>query len=222
MHIVSDPDLHQAQRAWLDGGSALPLVILHAERGEILEAATVARAALEQDPCPDYEAIERLLYTFDEAPAEWNELLYGFAQEPSLGRWKELLKFVPDDLLYQRIRNSIRRLRALGVDGNILFLCACELGMTPDAIGLVEDGLVAASTIVERASTSGGAKTTYLGLAATAAFLAGDLVATIRLLRESAAHENELCTPFPHIYFIREHATPEVAEMLDRSGIPAP
>ena len=220
MQIVSDGDLHLAQRAWLEGGSALPLVTLHAQRGEITEAATIARAALAQHPCHDADEIERLLYTFDDAPAGWHELLQDFAASPSIERWRALLQFVPGELLYQRQRNSIRRLRALAVDPNLLFLCSCELGMAPDAIQLVEEGLVRSEVIEERASTSGGAKATYRGLAATAAFLAGDIVATIRLLRESAAFENEWCSPLPHIYFIREQATPEVAEILDRAGIP--
>jgi len=67
------------------------------------------------------------------------------------------MRFVPPELSYQRLRNSIRRLRQMGVDGNMLFLCACEMGMTPDAIGLVEDGLVDADVIVDRASRSGDA-----------------------------------------------------------------
>ncbi|HWS71025.1 MAG TPA: hypothetical protein VN605_02875 [Thermoanaerobaculia bacterium] len=41
----------------------------------------------------------------------------------------------------------MRRLRALGLPGNWLFLCACEYGMTPEAIQLVEEGLVDVATI---------------------------------------------------------------------------
>jgi hypothetical protein len=108
----------------------------------------------------------------------------------------------------------------MGVDGNTLFLCACEIGMTPDAIALAEDGLVDADVIVERADRSGGARTTYIGLAATAAYLHGDVVGAIRLLRDSLAHENEWCSAFPHIYFIREHASEDVNAMLDKAGIP--
>ncbi len=102
----------------------------------------------------------------------------------------------------------------------MLFRCASEYGLTPDLIELVEDGCVAVSTIVERATRSGGAKATYLGLAAEAAFLAGDMVGTVRLLRQSIALENEWCTALPHVFFIRERASPDQKEMLDRASIP--
>jgi hypothetical protein len=84
----------------------------------------------------------------------------------------------------------------------------------------VEDGCVAVATIVERAARSGGARTTYIGLAAEAAFLAGDMLGTVRLLRESLAHENEWCTALPHVFFIRKRALPDQKELLDRAGIP--
>lgn len=75
-------------------------------------------------------------------------------------------------------------------------------------------------TIVERAARSGSARTTYFGLAAEAAFLAGDMLGTVRLLRESLAHENEWCTALQHVCFIRERASPEQKALLDRAGIP--
>ena len=220
MRILDDPELDAAQARWLNDGSALPLVSLHIARGESLEAGAVARVALEQPDCPDAEEIERLLEQIDEEPEEWIAILRDFAAAPSLERWRDIMRFVPVDLLYQRVRNSIRRLRRLGIDTNMLFLCACETGMTPDAIGLVEDGLVNAEVIERRAEIAAGARSTYLGLAATAAYLAGDIVGAIRYLRQSAACENEHCTPLPHIWFIREHATDEVNALLDQAGIP--
>ena len=219
MHVVEDVELQQAQQTWLRG-SALPLVSLHVSRGEVVEAGAVARAALEQPDCADADEIERLLYQLDEAPGEWLDSLKEFAAAPSLERWRDIMRFVPPELSYQRLRNSIRRLRQMGVDGNMLFLCACEMGMTPDAIGLVEDGLVDADVIVDRASRSGDARATYLGLAATAAYLDHDVVGAIRLLRDCIAHENEWCLAFPHIFFIRDHACAEVNAALDKAGIP--
>ncbi|MDP2325988.1 MAG: hypothetical protein Q8N51_18455, partial [Gammaproteobacteria bacterium] len=65
-----------------------------------------------------------------------------------------------------------------------------------------------------------GAKATYLGLAAEAAFLAGDTLGTVRLLRESMANENEWCSVMPHSMFVRERASAELTKMLDRAGIP--
>jgi hypothetical protein len=65
-----------------------------------------------------------------------------------------------------------------------------------------------------------GAKTAYLGLAAEAAFLAGDMIGTVRLLRQSIAHEGEWCSALPHIFFIRERASPDQVDLLDRAAIP--
>lgn len=215
-----DRELSEAEAQWRDGGSALPLIRLHIERGEAQVAAVIARLVLAAKDCPDAEEIERLLFSLDDAPAEWDELLRDFVADPSLERWRELLQFVPPDALYLRQRNSIRRLRQLGLPGNWLFLCACEYGVTPDAIEVVEEGLVDVATIEERAQRAGDAKPTYFGLAAIAAFVAGDVVATIRLLREALAHDNEWVTVDPQIHFIREHASAEVTEALDRAGIP--
>lgn len=219
MRVVDDPELDHAQSHWLGGGSALPLVQLHLSRGEVDEAAAVARLALDRPDCEDADAIEQLLDGVDEAPPDWDDTLRSFAANPSVERWREIMRFVPDDLYYQRLRNSIRRLRKWGTDPNVLFTCACELGMTPDAIILVEEGLVHPSVIEERAQNARGGKATYFGLAATAAFLANDIVGAIRLLRESAAHETALCSPEPHIFFIRERATAEVNALLDKAGI---
>jgi|ERR1051325_2717976 hypothetical protein len=220
MRLVEDAEREQAQKTWLNGGSALPLVSLHHRRGEVLEASAVARAALEKGDAEAVE-IERLLYEMDDAPPDWIETLRAFAAAPSIERWRDLMRFVPPGQIYQRSRNTVRRLRQLGVDTNLLFLCATNLGMTPDAIQLVEEGLVDTAVILQRAEEAGGARATYLGLAATAAYLAGDLVGAIRLLRESAACENDYCSPLPHILFIRDNASAEVNAMLDQAAIPA-
>jgi hypothetical protein len=220
MRVVEDAEMHQALNQWTNGGSALALVELHLSRGESNEASYVARAALEGADCPDAEALEKILYTLDQPPDDWLELLKEFAAAPSLERWRDLMRFVPPDLSYMRLRNSIRRLRQMGVDGNTLFLCSCEIGMTPDTIGLVEDGLVDADVIEERAARSGDARATYIGLAATAAYLHGDVVGAIRYLRDSIAHENEWCIALPHILFIRDHASQDINAALDKAGIP--
>jgi hypothetical protein len=106
------------------------------------------------------------------------------------------------------------------VEGDSLFRCASEFGLTPDLIELVEYGCFAVGTIVERAARSGRARTTYIGLAAEAAFLAGDMLGAVRLLRDSLANENEWCSALPHVCFIRERASPEQTALLDRASIP--
>jgi hypothetical protein len=220
MAVQRDFELRAAERRWLNGDSALPVVRLLEAQGAKVEAAVVARLALSRSECPDAEELEAALSRIAAAPAGWAEALAAFAKAPTSEGWRELMRFAPTEYLYQRTRDAIRRLRKLGVDGDSLFRCASEYGLTPDLIELVEDGCVAVETIVERAARSGGARTAYIGLAAEAAFLKGDMLGTVRLLRESIAHENEWCTAIPHVSFVRERASPEQIDLLDRAGIP--
>ena len=217
-----DSELRDAEQRWLNGDSALPVVTLLVSRGAKAEAAAVARLALARPGCPDAADLEAVLERLAASPPGWTEALAEFARAPSLERWHELMRFVPPQYAYQRQREAVRRLRSLGVDGDMLFRCASEYGLTPDLIELVEDGCVAVSTIVERAARSGGAKATYFGLAAEAAFLAGDMVGTVRLLRQASVHENEWCSALPHVFFIRERASPDQRELFDRASIPQP
>ena len=219
MRLIVDPELDTLQQQWLNGGSALPLVRLLVERGECDQAAAIARLVLARDECPDAAEIEQCLDEIDEASDEWRAQLAAMAHDPTVERFEELMRFVPPELIYQRLRNAIRKLKKLGVDGNVLFQCATNIGMTPEAIELVEEGLVEPATILARGRYT-PARTTYVGLAAEATFLRGDLVSTIRLLREAVQHETELCTALPHIYFVREQASPDVNAILDRAGIP--
>jgi hypothetical protein len=221
MHIIDDAERHHAEQQWLNGGSALPLVSLLASRNMNVEASAVARVALARPECPDAEKLEELLDTLSETPEDWQEMLDGFCAAPTIERWRELMQFVPPESIYLRQRSAIRNLRKRGIEGNLLFLCACEWGLTPDAIELVEEGLVRPETLVERGERAGAARATYFGLAAEAAYLAGDFLGTIRLLRDSLQHESEWCSAAPHVAFIRERASKTENEALDRAGIPA-
>lgn len=221
MTVRRDFELRHAERRWLlEGQSALPVVTLLEAQGATVEAGAVARLALTRPDCPDAVELEAILARLAASPAGWTEALAEFAKAPSVERWQELMRFVPPEYLYQRHRDAVRRLRALGVDGNMVFRCASEYGLTPELIGLVEDGCVSVATLVERAAAARGAKTAYLGMAAEAAFLTGDLLGTVRLLREAIGHENQWLSVFPHVFFIRERASPEQKEFLDRAGIP--
>ncbi len=220
MTVQRDPELRDAEQRWLNGGSALPVVTLLLSRDAKVQAAAVARLALARPDCPDAGELEVALAKVAAAPPGWGEALTGFASAPSPEAWRELMRFVPPEYIYQRTRDAIRRLRKLGVDGDSLFRCASEFGLTPDLIGLVEDGCVAVETIIERAERSGDARTNYIGLAAEAAFLSGDMLGTVRLLRESIVHENEWCCALPHVFFIRERASSDQKDLLDRAGIP--
>lgn len=220
MRVFDDPeeDLAIADFA---RGVPLPLVSLYFERGELDRAAAIARLAVAMPDCPDVAKIEEILECCSAPPDDWRNVLDEFGENPSLERWKELLQFVPDELRYQRHRNGIRYLRRRGIDPNLLFRCACDTGLTPDAMELVEDGMVSVETILARADEAGPARGAYVGLAAQAAFLAGDLVGTIRLLRESVSLETDLISALPFIWFVHERATPVQREALDRAGIHA-
>jgi len=219
LRLVEDPELTAATNEFARG-VPLPLVQYHFERNELEEAATVARLALNMPDCPDADTIEEILDRCSAPPDDWNDRLDRFAEDPSLEAWRDLMRFVPEDLFYQRHRNSIRYLRKRGVDPNVLFLCACHHGLTPDAIALVEEGLVRVDTILTRADDAGRARGAYVGLAAQAAYLAGDIVGTIRLLRDAMASETEWISAVPHVWFIRERASESEHEALDRAGIP--
>lgn len=221
MRIIDDPERTAAEKEFARG-VPLPLVSLHFRRGELDHAATVARVALGMNDCPDAAKIEEILEYCSEPPDEWKLVLDAFAESPSVERWRELMQFVPEDLLYQRHRNGIRYLRKRGVETNLLFLCACYLSITPDAIELVEDGLVSVGTLLKRADEAGGARGAYIGLAAQSAFLSGDLVGTIRLLREAMSLETEWISALPHIWFVWERATATERDAFERAGIPQP
>ncbi len=219
MRIVEDPELDRATEQFARG-VPLPLVQYHFDRGELDEAAAVARLGLTRPGCPDADRIEEILDACSAPPDDWKDLLDGFVAAPSVDRWRDLMRFVPEDHFYQRHRNSIRYLKQQGVEPNLLFLCACSPGMTPDAIELVEEGLVSVDTILSRADESGRARGAYVGLAAQAAYLAGDMVGTVRLLRDAMASETEWISAAPHVWFIRERASDAEHEALDRAGIP--
>lgn len=220
MDINDDPEVRAVRKSWLAGGSALPVVEFLASRGANIEAATFARLALAKPDSPDREELEAFLAGLSSPPPGWDEALAGFARSPSSERWRDLMRFVPADALYLRMRDIVSSLAQLGVHGDTIFEFASDVGLTPDLIGLVEQGRVSVKALEERAARAVGAKTTYFGLAAEAAFLQGDLLGTVRLLRQSMAHENEWCSVLPHVAFIRERASPLQSELLNRSGVP--
>ena len=82
--------------------------------------------------------------------------------------------------------------------------------------------MVSVDTVLARADDAGPARGAYVGLAAQAAFLAGDFVGTIRLLREAISLETDLISALPFIWFVHERATPAQREALDRAGIGLP
>ena len=220
MAVRRDPELLIAEKRWLNGDSALPVVKLLLARGADAEAAAVARLALTTPDCLEAAELKAALARLAALPEGWSKALAEFAEAPSPERWRVLMRFVPSDYAYQRLKETVRELISLGVDGDVLFKCASEYGLIPELIGLVEDGKVTVATLVECAAQSKGAKATYLGLAAEAAFLAGDMFKALRLLRDSLDHDHEWALALPHILFIRERASTDRRQLLDRAGIP--
>lgn len=220
MDVHNEPEIREARTRWVKGGSMLPLVELLIKRGAKVEAATYIRHALTQPGCPDAEALRAILEQLPALPAGWDQSLAEFALSPSPEAWKALLRFVPPENFYLTVREAVGKLRGLGLSGGTIFRCLSESGLTPTLVELVEEGQVSSRELEERATHAAGAKATYLGLAAEAAFLAGDMLGTVRLLRESMANENEWCSVLPHSIFVRERASAELTDMLDRAGIP--
>jgi hypothetical protein len=220
MDINADPEVREARKRWLAGGSALAVVEVMSTRGAKIEAAAVARLALAKPDCPDTAELRAVLAGLSSPPEGWDESLAGFSRSPSAESWRDLIRFIPADSLYLRLRDVVGRLQNLGVDVDTIFRFAAEVGLTPDLIELVEQGLVSVNVLEERAARAGGAKATYFGLAAVAAFLSGDMLGTIRLLRQSMSYENEWVSAGPHVTFVRGRATLEQKDLLDRAGIP--
>lgn len=207
-------------RKWLNGGPPLPYVRFLFEADRLVEAAATARLVLSDPNCSDRREVEAILDQLDRAPAGWEQALKQLAGNPTIEGWEALMRFAPDDLAYNRRRNALRKLRDQGVDPNWLFRFATYVGITPEAIELVEEGLVVPETIVARNEESTGAQAFFLGLAAEAAFLRGDMIGTIRLLRQAYAQADDLCSPAFGVFFIRERASDEQNALLDNARIP--
>ena len=213
-------EIRAAEKKWLDGGPPLPLIRLLLEAGDSVKAAVIARLVLSKPDCPDRIEIEGVLDQMDRAPAGWDDALQNLARNPTVEGWEALMRFNPDGLAYNRHRNALRKLRGYGVDANLLFRFATQPAITPEAMELVEDGLVTPETVLARNEESRGAQAYFLGLAAEAAFLRGDMIGTIRWLRQAYSRENEWCAPDFAVFFIRERASEEQQAALDNAGIP--
>jgi hypothetical protein len=214
-------ELRVAEQRWLEGGSALPVVKLLRSCDAMVEAAAIARLALSRPGCPDAAEIEAELAQLAALPCGYEQALKDFAKNPSFQAWRELMRFVPHEYAYQRLRETVRRLSALVVDGDVLLSCAAPEGLVPELIELVEQGRVSVRALMDQAASGTGARATFLGLAAQAAFLTGDMLGTVRLLRATSACDNDWTIALPHIVFIRERASADQIQLLDRAGIPS-
>ncbi len=217
--LRDDPELTIMIRHWFNGGSALPAVRRLMETESPAEASVVARLALRSDDCLDREELERYISEAANTSDEWIAALEDFARSPSEERWDELMHFVPDDVFFDRFRQSIIILLRLGCDGDVLFRCATKDAMTTAAFDIVETGTVAPETVLARGEGS-PARAGWLGLAAQAAFVRGDRWSTIKYLREAVQDEETAFLAWASISEVRQRADDELNAELDKVGVP--
>lgn len=214
-----DPRIDQRRRFWLNGGSALPLLELLLEEGRLDEAAAYARMALVMDGCHDRAAIEAILREAGSPPPGWNDALQAYADDPTDARWDDLMRFTPNDVLYNRLRNTVVQLRALGADPDALFVHVSRFGIVSELLEMGESGDVDPETIRARADESPHNRSFWLGLAAQAAFARGERFLTVRLLAEAYDANTMLPADFAAMQ-IREQADDALHAMMDAVGIP--
>jgi hypothetical protein len=213
------PEVTLLLRHWGNGGSAFPAVKTLVECGYPDDAAAIARLALRAPDCIDREALEAAVSQIANASDEWVRAIEEFANHPSEERWEELMRFVPEEDQYQRLRHTIALLLSLQCDGNILFRCATKIGMTPDVFDLARSGAVDPEVIEARGEGS-EARPAWLGLAAQAAFARNDRWSTLRYLREASQYGESSVLSWASISEIRREADDELNEELDRVGVP--
>lgn len=210
--------LRQRYRFWAEGGSALPAIELLIELGRTEDAASVSRLALSVPECADAADIERRLAEIESAPNGWSEAIDSFINAPSEESWRSILRFAPEERVYDWARKAFRDCRRKGCDPSALIRFGTLLGILLDAIELVDDGVVDPEVLIERAEVPGAARSFWLGLAAQATFLRGDLFGTIALLRQ-AQNSGEYALAIGSVFFISSRADEEMRVMMEKAGV---
>lgn len=222
--LLGRPDelLDILRNDWLRGASVMPLLrtMRAHDRGD--EANVTARLALMSAEGREEEEIEDFLSSSGAPPDGWTDAVRAFARRPSREGWESLLQFTPPEVYYHRVRSTLRLLRRLGVEPDVVFDLATYDAVTPDAIELAESGLVSVGRILARmAEGTPESRPLWLGLAARAAFEQGDRFGTVRFLSEAYQVGDEpFFLPTIQTMDIREQADDELHEMLDRGGVP--
>ena len=213
----ADPEATLLLRRHVFGGeSAMPAIRKLIAGGDVDYAAVVTRLALRTATGRDREELLAVLHEISSAPTGWATALETFAAAPSDEAWDALMRFVPEDVFYQRLKYTVLVLMGLGCDGDILFRCVSRLGMIPELFDLADSGTVDPETIVQRA-TGSPAEAAWLGIAAKAAFARGDRAATTRHLWR--ASQLDPIFAYAAISEIRDQADAELNAELDRMGV---
>lgn len=212
-----DPEVTLLLRRYFQGGgSAMPAIRKLMASGDVDYAAVVTRLALRTAEGTGREELLAVLHEISSAPTGWATALETFASRPSEAAWDELMRFVPEDVFYQRLKYTVLVLMGLGCDGDILFRCVSRMGMIPELYDLAESGSVDPETIVQRA-TGSPAEAAWLGLAAKAALARGDRAATARHLWRASQLDPILS--YAAIDEIRRVADAKLNAELDRAGV---
>ena len=198
------------------GGSAMPAVRKLIEEGELDSAAAVVRLALRRAEGMERDELLAVLGEISSAPSGWTAALEQFAAAPSEEAWEALMRFVPEDVFYQRLKYTVLVLLGLGCDGDLLFRCVSRLGMLPELFDLADSGTVDPETIVARASGS-PSEAAWLGLAAKASYARGDRAATVRHLWR-ASQLNPILS-YASLAELRGRDDAELNAELDRAGV---
>lgn len=216
--MFGDAQLTFLARRWIHGDTCLPLVERLRELGYDTEAAATARLALHDPECADAAALAAILRDIASEPDGWMDALVEFARAPSVERWRALMQFVPEEVWYERMRETVATLHRLGCDGDILFQCATLAGMHSGVYDLAASGDVDPEVIASRGDGS-PARAVWLGLAAQAALARGERFAVVRFLRE-AMRDRSAVLASASIFEIRDAADDALNDELDRVGVP--
>jgi hypothetical protein len=223
-HRGNDDPLFALERsAFREGKSPLGYVRALLRRSMPDHAAAAARLVLSNPDCQDRAALEKVLSEIAQAPDGWSDAVAAFALAPSIAAFETLMRFVPADAYYHRLRTTLALLVKLGVDPDLVFRFATKDGVVPDAIDLIEEGLVSPEAIVLRArsSTPDGVPI-WLALAARAAWARRDRFNAVRLTREAydALRGSFGRSAEVEVRRLRDDADEELHTMLDAAGIP--
>lgn len=96
MSAEDENRLEQLRSAWIQGGSARPLIVHLIEMKRADEAGALARLALAADACPDREKIEELLQPAGSPPPGWSDSVLAFSRSPTPDNWDNIMRFTPN------------------------------------------------------------------------------------------------------------------------------
>ncbi|MDZ7698517.1 MAG: hypothetical protein U5R49_16850 [Deltaproteobacteria bacterium] len=201
-----------------NSGAGLRLITLLYDSGDEVALGAMGRMMLDNPACPDRETIQAMVDELNRTPARWEKSLDAFVANPSIEAWDSLMRFCPLETHFQRVKNTLRTLKARGVDPNLLFILGSKDGLLPEAIGWVEEGLVDPETILAQEKTmhSDEMRGTLLGLAAHAYFHRGDRFNTVRYLKEAVALSETVRFTVEQI---EDRADPELRDMMGKAGL---